>query len=106
MLKIAQTQTASVAHPNAASLHSNAIVSRESQRTVAPRQEIRCKAGGGGGQAWEKTGRLRDLGRHSLWHGKEPRGVEVRGELSALDEITFLQSPELEQEYRGGGKQC
>lgn len=83
----------------------NAALSREPKHRATPRKEIRCKAGGGGGQAHqEKTGRLGDLGRLSLWHEKEPGGVEVRGESSASAEITFLQSLELKQEYRGGGE--
>lgn len=51
-----------------------------------------------------KTGKLRDLGRLSLWRGKERRGVEVRGESSAEADIMLLQSPELEYKYRGGGE--
>lgn len=46
----------------------------ESQKHRAtPRKEIRCRAGVAEvGKAWERTGRLRDSGRLSLWHGKEP----------------------------------
>lgn len=45
--------------------------------------------------------RIRDLGRLSLWHGKEHRGVQVRGESSASPDITDLQSLELKHEYKG-----
>lgn len=45
---------------------------------------------------------LRDVGQLSLWHRKECRGVEVRGESSASAGITLFQSLELKHEYRGG----
>lgn len=63
----------------------------------------------GAGRGWRRWVRPgRKLAGSEIWddsaYGMEkgPRGVEVRGESSTSDEITFPQSPELTQEYRGG----
>lgn len=76
-------------------------LSWESQHWHIPRKDVRCKPGSHMGRP-RKAGRLRDLGRLSLWHGKEHWGVEVRGALPASAKITFLQSLELNHKYRGG----
>lgn len=74
-------------------------LSEEPKCRATSSKEIRCKVRVRRYEAWEKTGKLGNLGQPSLWHGNEPRGVEVRGESSASAETTFLQSLVLKQGY-------